>query len=375
MIYYINPMSYGNLAIYDNSLINHILKFKIIFFGSSKYDFKPFNSNVLFNPLFKYSDKNNVIFKTLSYALSLVLILQKVVCNRPKVVHIQWIKFWLIDFLFLIFLKILSIKVVYTVHNVVPHNPSFLDKYKYKIYYKIVDILIVHSESTKNELSMNFKLFNKIKVCGHGPLDIIVNDSDLDIEKERIFKELNLKGKTVFSVLGFQNFYKGIDLVIDLWERELKLQNKDKYKLVIWGKNKGVDFSAIANLPNVHIRDEYISDVEFKSILQLTNVLLMPYRKISQSGLLFTAINENIPVIVSNNGGLSEPFKFGEIGEVINNCSIDEMKFAMDKIIAKIENNFFSNEEFQRVKNQFSWTKFSNETQDIYQSLINVDEK
>ena len=268
--------------------------------------------------MFKYSNKNNIILKVSSYIFSLIRILIKVVFNKPKLVHIQWIKFWFLDFIFLLFLKLFGVKVIYTIHNVLPHKSSFLDKYKYKIYYKNVDILIVHSESTKNELIQKFKLHNKIKILGHGPLDILIEESYLEIEKQKIYKSLELEGKIVFSVLGFQDFYKGTDLIIDLWKRELKFQNQDKYKLVIWGKNKGVDFSDIQHIPNVHIRDEYISDIEFKSILQLTNVLLMPYRKISQSGLLFTAINENVPVIACNNGGLSEPFKFGVIGVVIN---------------------------------------------------------
>lgn len=370
MIYYIDPMSYGNLAIYDNSLLSHVVKHEIIFFGSSKYSYKSFNSNVLFNPLFTYSNKKNNFYKILSYILSLIAILRNILFEKPRVIHIQWIKFWLLDFIFLFIVKMIGVNVVYTIHNVLPHKSSFLDYYKYKFYYSAVDILIVHSDSTKNQLIERFKLTSKIKVVGHGPLDILIDESNLEIEKRKIHESLNLNGKIVFSILGFQDFYKGTDLIIDLWKRELKFQNQDKYKLVIWGKNKGINFSVIQDLPNVHIRDEYISDIEFKSILQLTSVLLMPYRKISQSGLLFTAINENVPVIVSNNGGLSEPFKFGEIGEVINTCSIDKLLFAMNKIIDKIENDFFSNDEFQKVRNQFSWAKFSIETQNIYDSLI-----
>lgn len=52
--------------------------------------------------------------------------------------------------------------------------------------------------------------------------------------------------------------------------------------------------------------------------LRLSNVISLPYSKISQSGVLFSAIENDIPMIVSDVGGLSEPLSIGNIGWILD---------------------------------------------------------
>ena len=340
---------------------------KIIFFGNNKYDYKLFEDNILFLPFFDYSNKPNIILKTWSYFISIVNICLKLVKHKPKIIHIQWVKFWLVDFAFLILLKLFKIKIIYTAHNILPHESKRIDFFKYYFYYKFTDRIIVHSFSTKKELLLKFKLeSNKIKVIKHGVLDLDLDLSLVEKEKEKILENLNLKGKIVFSVLGYQSLYKGCDLIAAVWSGIKELHDSEKYQLIIWGKNKGVDYSSLYNIGNVNIRDEYISNEEFGAVIKTTSILLMPYKVISQSGLLFTAINENKPVIVSDVGGISEPLKYGNIGVIMEDYSTSGLFFAMEKIVINLKNGIYKDEEFEKVKKEYSWEKISNETELVY---------
>jgi glycosyltransferase involved in cell wall biosynthesis len=288
---------------------------------------------------------------------------------KPEIIHIQWIKFWLIDLTFLFFLKIRKINVVYTAHNLLPHNRNKFDFIKYKIYYNFIDDIIVHSHDTKIKFKTNFNLIKNIHVIRHGILDVNISTNDISLIKTRISEKLELKNKVVFSVLGFQDYYKGCDIVRDMWSQQSFFFENDNFQLIIWGKNKGIDYSILSNYMNVNIRDEYISNEEFISIIQLSSVILMPYRNISQSGLLLTAMNEGIPIIVSKSGGLSEVIKYGDVGEVMNNLSPTDLMLTIQKFINNYNNRFYNYTEFLKVKKEFSWNKISLKTEFLYNKM------
>tara|TARA_B100000787_G_scaffold169992_1_gene163316 strand:- start:328 stop:1470 length:1143 start_codon:yes stop_codon:yes gene_type:complete len=369
LIFYVDPMSYGNLGIYDFNLINKMKSNKIFFFGNINYDYKKFSTKITTSFIFSYSNKSNNIKKLMSYLSSMIRLTKVVLVLKPETIHIQWIKFWFVDLLFLLLLKIRNINVVYTAHNLLPHNRKKFDFIKFKIYYNLIDEIIVHSNDTKSEFNTNFNLNKNIHVIEHGILDINISTNDISSTKTRINEKLKLKNKVVFSVLGYQDYYKGCDIVRDMWSQQSFFCENDNFQLIIWGKNKGIDYSILSDLGNVNIRDEYISNEEFISIVQLSSVLIMPYRHISQSGLLLTAINERTPVIVSKAGGLSEVIKYGEVGEVMNNFSTTDLMFTILKFINKSNNGVYNNSEFSKVKKEFSWDKILLKTESLYSKM------
>ena len=57
------------------------------------------------------------------------------------------------------------------------------------------------------------------------------------------------------------------------------------------------------------VLDKFLSDNEFNDLIEKSDVLIFPYRKISQSGVLLTALAHRKPVLVSRVGGLTQPLK------------------------------------------------------------------
>ncbi|HHX59493.1 MAG TPA: glycosyltransferase, partial [Epulopiscium sp.] len=250
--------------------------------------------------------------------------------TKPAILHIQWVKIPLLDFYYYNCIKFLfpKIKIIYTVHNILPHSPIKSDKKSYTKLYNLFDSLIVHTENSLVELNNMLGDYSNtpINVIPHGLLEYPIDESEVDAKID--FLNLNdlFKEKIVFSSLGIQNYYKGIDLLIDVWLDNSKIRNNNNIILLMGGKGKLPRIDELKGTANVFIDNNYLEDDVFLSYLKISDVVLLPYRKISQSGLLLTALNYEKPIIASSIGGLKDPFKHGDIGWLIDPNNIEELR-------------------------------------------------
>lgn len=372
-IYYIDPQSYSNLAVYDYSLIERIREYEIIFWGSELYNYKTYSGR--FIPIFRYNKKKNLLSKSFSYFFSLCSILKAILKEKPHAIHIQWIRIWAIDLFFLLILKALSVKVIFTAHNIVPHNSGSIYKVLFQVYYKIVDYIVVHVNSSKLELQDLFQINNnKIYVIPHGILDFSLNEKKVYEYVQKLTKQINLKNKIVFSIIGTQTFYKGSDLVAAMWLQNSFLHDKDKYQLIIAGRNRGADFSELEKIENVWIDDSYISDEQFQAYQIISSIILMPYRKISQSGVLLSIIKNRIPFIVTRIGGLEEVLTIADVGWAIDNASVDSMSTCIQSICKcpqSIERKKDNKFEWSKLDNYYNWDRSAELTCRLYSEILN----
>ena len=373
-IMYIDPMSYNNLALYDYSLLSNI-DCEIYFVGNKLYDIEMIN-NVPFFPLFCYSQKKS-IFKAISYIASLFKIVRLTHKVNPDIIHIQWIRLWFVDYLFLKYLRCKKYKVVYTAHNALPHVQKKNDFKHYKKYYKLVDSIITHSQNTKKELVSCFDVDEaKINVIPHGILDLSTsaNEQNVNSIKTEFVEKYNLKNKIVFSSLGLQDFYKGSDLIYDVWLNNFA-NNKDVF-LIIAGslsdRLREYNTKEFEKLDNTYVNFARIDNDLFLALLQSTDVLLLPYRKISQSGILLSAINEKIPFLVSEVGGLSESLSIGNVGWNIKKATYENLLKQLENIL-KNKNDLRlkkNNTEWNKLNDYYSWRAIGIKTKQLYAKLL-----
>ncbi len=369
-VFYIDPQSYNNLSVYDYHLLTNVGGHEVVFYGNHLYQCEPMRG-VRQKLVFGYSTKKRAWQKAWSYSVSMIRILLDVVRERPDVVHVQWLRLWHLDYAFGWLLHRMGIRLVFTAHNVLPHNPKPQDAKRYARYYQLVDAIIVHSERTKREMVSDLGVeADKIKVIFHGMLENDVVQADVDERCEGLRKTLGIKqGDVVFSCLGIQNSYKGIDLVVRVWNETAALRENPRLHLLLVGRNKDVDFSPLAGCGNVFVLDEMISDVDFDAYLQLSSVVLLPYKKISQSGVLFTALSRGVPVLVSDVGGLTEPLQYARVGWNIGNPTVENLQGALLRLAQDgedIDRVRRATEEFERIKKIYSWESIGEQTSKLY---------
>lgn len=370
-VFYIDPQSMRNLSIYDYCLMEG-LNVDVMYFCSKYYDYK-YHRHIKYLHIFKYNLLKNNILKVCSYIGSCIILLFYIAKYRPQTIHIQWLKIPRFEVCFYKAMKrLFHLKLIFTAHNILPHDTG--EKYKevYGKVYQQVDHIIVHTNDTKEKLLQAFPVqAAKISVIRHGILEL--NPPHVDSAKTDLFRShYQLEGKLVFSVLGYLYNYKGVDAIAKVWAQTKELRNNPSCMLVIAGMNKGVDLSALEGINNVCIEDRRIPDDEFYYLLHQTDVLLLPYRSISQSGLLLTAINEHIPVLVTEVGGLTEPFDVADIGWKITETDSEELRKTLIFLSenpqqAKAKKN--DSTLWEKACHFYDWKTISQQTEHLYTSI------
>lgn len=363
-VFYIDPMSMKNLSVYDHNLLSN-MKGDITYFCSKHYDYKPLE-NVRMVKAFAYNYISNIYLKAASYIMSYLRIALLTITKRPQVVHVQWCKIPKWDLRYLRFAKrVAGSKIIITAHNILPHNTGEKYKHVFSDIYNTADVIIVHTQRTKGEMIDMFGIEEgKIHVMRHGIVSIA--------EEEPTSSLPDFNGKFVIASLGEQSQYKGIDLLAEAWAITPELREDEDLRLLIAGKVKGLDLSNIEGIENVYIRDEKLPNGDFIALLRLVNVYVLPYRKISQSGALMTAMAENIPVAVTDVGGLTEPLQFGKIGWVIPACTMEAVREALLHIVANKDEALRIKSDhatWDCVKAHYQWSAISQQLQHLYNSI------
>jgi glycosyltransferase involved in cell wall biosynthesis len=358
----VDPQSYRNLASYDFNLLSYLPLSKKTLIGNSNYEYGS-RSDFSFLPFFKYSKTQFNIIKVFLFIIGYIKTIVWIFKNRPNIVHFQWFKLPILDIMAILLINRVS-KTVITAHNVLPHDSGKKYYYFYKYLYHIVSGIIVHNEATKDDLSRLFAIkATKIFVIKHGLINLKVNINEKNRAKLYYQSLINKKTENiVFSFLGSLSEYKGFPFFVE----SLSCNNfANNIIFLIAGKKQANKDVIIPKIKNLYYFDKDLSNEEYDAFLELSDVVVMPYMKISQSGLLLSCIEKKIPVIVSKQPGLLEPFKYGKIGWVLE---INEPK-ELSKLIRQIVDCDDFIFDWEPVREAYSWPCISEKTRMCYEKI------
>jgi glycosyltransferase involved in cell wall biosynthesis len=369
-IVYIDPQSIRNLAIYDHSLLSQI-EGNIHYLCSAFYDYKALPPHIKQYKIFYYNNKKNNISKAISYLYSNFVAFFLIMRLHPEVLHLQWLRIPTFDVVYIKIIKrITGCRIVFTAHNILPHDTGKRHYSAYQKMYRAADSIIVHTNSTKRELLQLFDIPEaKIKVIDHGLLNLSYDPVLLEKQMEEYNRHYQINGKMVFSALGYQYYYKGVDVLAEVWATTPELYENPHCKLLLIGKNRGVDFNMTKGIGNIIVEDRIITDEEFYYLMTHTDIYLLPYRSISQSGVLLTAISTSTPFLVTDVGGLKEPLDIAPVGWTIPHLSADVLRQKLlwllhhpEEVKAAKDNN----EGWELLKQHYSWSRIGKLTQQLY---------
>jgi len=289
------------------------------------------------------------------------VLLRELKKNRYDLVHIQWFLHYKSDLVFLSLIKRLCPRIVYTAHNVLPHRNGkkhYADLYK--IYSK-VDKVLVHGERIKQEFTGFFKDFkDKVAIQRHGTF----TDQDRCYDRDLVSAEIIAKLKAsemIFIFLGNIFYNKGVDRLAKIWLDNFK--DLPQYLLIIAGRKDNSYRELLEVEPdlvtcsNILYIDHFVEDNLLNYLLDHSQLVLLPYRYASMSGVVFTAAAYKKPVLSTRTGAIEEYLIDDENCFLVNNCNEE---FAVKLIY--ISNNI-SSEELARMgvnlhehlKDNYSW--------------------
>jgi glycosyltransferase involved in cell wall biosynthesis len=305
----------------------------------------------------------------------------------PKVFHILWNnKFETFDRTVLMaYYRLLRKRVVLTVHNVNARKrdsrDSFLNRVTLRIQYRLADHLFVHSDRMKTDLVQEFGVPNeRITTIPFG-LNNAVPSTDLPADEARRRLEITAREKVI---LFFGNIapYKGLEYLVTAFQEFLP--EDQGYRLVVAGRPKGfpeywekirqgVDRGVRKN--RILLRCEYIPDEETEVFFKAADVLVLPYKYIYQSGVLFLGYSFGLPVLAADVGSLREEIVEGKTGYVFKPEDPADLARAIETYF---RSDLYANLAARRGEireyafARYSWSIVGERTRDIYAALLGL---
>ena len=173
-------------------------------------------------------------------------------------------------------------------------------------------------------------------------------------------------------MLGYQSYYKGTDIVCNAWNSS-KTLTEGNFILLVAGRCAH-DIIPEGCAANVIVINRFISDLDFLGYLNMTDVLLLPYRAIDQSGLLLTAFESSIPVCVSNVGELGKPLEDAKVGWMFDSLECQDVRKMIETLAdnpQEIDQVKAAEEDWNKVREMYGWTESAKLTKAIYNEEYN----
>ncbi len=208
-------------------------------------------------------------------------------------------------------------KVVCIADNIIPHEKRPGDIPFTKYFVKPVDAFITMSEKVLTDLPT----FTGSKPAKFVPHPLYDNFGD-KISKEEARRQLSISNEQkVLLFFGFIRKYKGLDILLDamkvLKESGLPIAN---CKLLVAGefyedrKQYDEQIERLGIQDSLILKTDFIPDSEVKYYLCAADVVVQPYRNATQSGVTPLAYHFEVPMIVTNVGGLPSLVPDGKVG-------------------------------------------------------------
>lgn len=254
--------------------------------------------------------------------LNLLLLPLEVVVRRLAgacVLHLHWVfafslpgargfpaMRWVAQAWFLVVLRVcrmLGVHLVWTAHNVLPHEPVFADDvFARRALVEASDLVLVHSQSTLNELAALGAVPRRNAVIPHGP-----------ISSSPAVGSLRTPGAgdrpREFLFFGRIREYKGVD---DLLAAFLAMPDDVAAHLTIAGRcddprlRSRLYALARRGGARVLLRLEQVPGDEVAQLLGAADVVVLPFRRVSTSGRAMLALSHGRPLIVPDLAGLTD---------------------------------------------------------------------
>lgn len=250
-------------------------------------------------------------------------------------------------------------KIICIADNITPHEKRIGDHAFTKYFIKPVDGFITMSEKVMNDLH-TFTSIKPARLEPHPLYDIFGNS----VSKADARKHLGInENEFIFLFFGFIRKYKGLDM---LYEAVAKLKNlkhqTSNFKLLVAGEfyeDRKLYDDLIEQLgikDELILHTEFIADSEVKYYLCASDVVVQPYRNATQSGVTPLAYHFEIPMIVTNVGGLPAFVPHGKVGLVCE-PNADAIAASMAEYMQTGAEKFLPN--LRDEKKKYAWNKMT----------------
>ena len=264
------------------------------------------------------------------------------------------------------------------VHNMLPHEPTILDKLFAPFFVQSTDAFVALSKSVLKDIEMIEKksthhtsnITYKPKVYFPHP---IYDHYGERMSKEDACQALQLPASKQYMLFfGLVRAYKGLDILLDALAL-VKDQLPD-LQLIIAGEfyedeqKYWQQISDNSLTDRVIVRNEFIPDADLRKYFGAADLIVQPYKSATQSGVTQVAFHFEKPILVTNVGGLGEIVHDHQMGYA---CEPDAQVIAANLLDYFTQHRQAAYTAYlKQEKQKYAWSKMTEAFMQTLASLV-----
>jgi len=238
-----------------------------------------------------------------------------------------------------------GIRSVAVCHNIIPHESFPLAGVLSRRFFRKQDFLAVHSKQAEVQAMATGR---KVIRLFHPIYDQYLR-TGLSREKARKKLGLNPRQKALLF-FGLVRNYKGLDILLEACELL-----PEEFRVIAAGENyTGRNFTSARLL----WENSFIPDCDVGTWFNAADIVVLPYRRATQSGIAQIALAFRKPMVVTDKGGLAETVDPGRTGIVADQTTAESLARAIMECSA-LTGKEITTERITMKASEFSWTTYT----------------
>jgi glycosyltransferase involved in cell wall biosynthesis len=287
-----------------------------------------------------------------------------------RIIHVHWLYIFPFRFVmrgFYYFCKGLGIKIIWEMHNILPHGYAENDKGNCRWFYEKVDAIIFHSghDIRRAKDLLNTDVDKIHTIIPHGNFN---GSYENTISRREARRHLNIPdNERALLCFGFIRKNRGYEYLIEA------IKDMENTIVVIAGKadDKDVCKKLLAyeeQLPHLRVFVKWIPDEEIQYYFNACDIVVLPYTEITTSGVVPLAYAFSRPVITTNIGGMKDIVN-EDTGILVPPGDVAALKSAIREMFKK-EFEQMGRNAFRYAETRFSWESSARAIKGLYLSLL-----
>lgn len=281
-----------------------------------------------------------VLRRRIASAWTMLRIVTITLRERSSVFHMQW-PIGPHDWIYLATLRLLGCRIVYTAHDVLPHERSPEDVPRLRKLLKRVHWVILHAAENRAALHQIFPdLTPPVSVVPMGNLLFFLEGTHGSPQEARTALSIPLDARVVLFFGGIRP-YKGLADLIGAFGR-VRESVPDAWLVIA-----GYPFEPFAPYEeaiaarnigeHTIVRLGYHPTTEVWKFFLAADLVALPYRSASQSGIAQLAFAFGTPMVATRVGGLPELIEEGHTGVLVDPGDEEALATAIIRVLTDVE--------------------------------------
>jgi glycosyltransferase involved in cell wall biosynthesis len=284
--------------------------------------------------------------------------------READIVHWQWLTVQPVDAFLLppVHPRLL------TAHDVLPREPRPGQLGATRRLLEKMDAVVVHSDHGATRLQSELGIgAERIHVIPHGAFDYL---TQLPHEQPLPPDLAQVEGPVVLF-FGLLRPYKGVEILIDAFHEidgaELWVVGMPRMPL------EPLREQADGTRGRVRFVPRFIDDSQIPAFFRRADMVVLPYREIDQSGVLYTALAFGKPIVASRVGGFAEIADQGIVRGVTPGAPRELAAAIQHLLDDEGERERLATAAAEAARGRYSWESIAEQTLTLYRQLLDGD--